>query len=254
MSVSDRLARASALVVGAGGLGSPAAIALAASGVGRIGIVDDDAVERSNLARQILHRTQDVGRPKAESAGERLRTLAPGAEITTHLSRLCAANVIALVVAYDLIVDGSDNLATRLMVNDACVLERKPLVSGGILRFYGQLLTVMPGAGPCYRCLTGPAPLESRAPDCQQAGVLGAVAGFIGMLQAGEAVRILSGMAPAYASRFFSADLWEAKFETIPVEKDPECLVCGDAPVIRSVDAAWYQGGPAAREGAIASN
>ena len=112
----------------------------------------------------------------------------------------------------------------------------------------------MPGTGPCYRCLTGPAPLESRAPDCQQAGVLGAVAGFIGMLQAGEAVRILSGMAPAYAGRFFSANLWEAKFEAIPVRPDPECLVCGDAPVIRSMDAASYRSGSAVREGAISSS
>lgn len=252
MSVAERLAESSALVIGAGGLGSPAAIALAASGVGRIGIVDDDAVELSNLARQILHRTQDMGRPKAASAGERLRALAPGAEIETFSSRLCAENAVSLVSAYDLVVDGSDNLATRLMVNDACVLEKKPLVSGGVLRFYGQLLTVMPGAGPCYRCLTGPHPLESRAPDCQQAGVLGAVAGFLGMMQAGEAVRVLSGKAPAYAGRFFAADLQEMKFEAIPVKRDPECLVCGDAPVIRSVDAAFYRSGYSSREGAVA--
>lgn len=255
MRVSERLARASVLIVGAGGLGSPAALALAASGVGRIGLVDDDSVDLSNLARQILHRTADLGRSKVESGAERLGAFSDRVRVKTHRFRLEAGGAASLVEGYDAVVDGSDNLPTKFLVNDACVLAGRPLVAGAILRFFGQLLTVLPGESACYRCLFGGVPPEGSAPTCQEAGVMGAVAGFIGMLQAGEAVRILAGRAPAWAGRLFTADLWSGSFGDVRVARDPGCAVCGESPAITSLspEAYRYPGEGARRDEAEAA-
>jgi adenylyltransferase/sulfurtransferase len=226
MSLAERLARSSALVVGAGGLGSPAALALAASGVGRIGLADEDRVDLSNLTRQILHRTADVGRPKVDSGAERLRALAPGVQVAAHRTRLGTSEAASLVAGYDVVVEGSDNLETKLLVNEACLQEGKPLVMGAILRFFGQVLTVLPGKTACVRCLYGGATGALLA-SCGRAGVLGAVAGFIGMAQAAEALRLLAGRPPAWADRLLTADLWRNAMGTVALRPDPLCETCG---------------------------
>ena len=225
--LSPGLAGTSALILGAGGLGSPAALALAASGVGRIGIVDDDAVDLSNLARQILHRTEDIGRAKVASGKERLLALAPKVEVRTYPVRLSDENAAEIIRGYGVVLDGSDNLAARLSMNDACVLEGRPLVTGGILRFFGQLMTVIPGKTPCYRCVFGALEGGREGPSCAEAGVFGAIAGIIGMAQAGEAVRILAGFAPAWAGKLATADFWKRKFGATKLKNDPSCPACG---------------------------
>jgi molybdopterin/thiamine biosynthesis adenylyltransferase len=227
MSTESPLLRSSALIVGAGGLGSPASLALAASGVGRIGLVDDDVVDLSNLARQILHRTADLGRPKVESGAERLRMMTPGVVVDTHRLRLDDKNAGEVICQYDVVVDGSDNLATKLLVNDACILQGRPLVTGGILRFFGQVLSVIPERTACYRCVFGNISPDQEGPSCGEAGVFGGVAGMIGMIQAGEAIRILSGLPPAWGNRLLAADLWRGKFDRIELSRDPDCAVCG---------------------------
>ncbi len=233
--MSARLAASSVLIVGAGGLGSPAALALAASGVGRIGLIDDDEVDLSNLARQILHSTSDVGRAKVDSGRERLLALAPGVRVETRALRAQPGNLPEIISDYGVIVDGSDNLPTKLMLNDACVLGGKPLVTGGILRFFGQLMTILPGETACYRCVFGRVPFGREGPSCGEAGVFGAIAGVVGMAQAGEAVRLLAGQRPAWAGRLLTADLWRGKFGVISLRKDPECLVCGASASITSL-------------------
>jgi adenylyltransferase/sulfurtransferase len=233
--LTARLVASSALIVGAGGLGSPAALALAASGVGRIGLIDDDEVDLSNLARQILHSTGDVGRPKVDSGRERLLALAPGVRVETHALRARPGNIREIIAEYGVIVDGSDNLPTKLMLNDACVLEGKPLVTGGILRFFGQFMTILPGETACYRCVFGRVPFGREGPSCAEAGVFGAIAGVIGMAQAGEAVRLLAGQCPAWAGRLMTADLWRGKFGAISLKKDLECPVCGVSASITSL-------------------
>lgn len=227
MVLTRSLSDASALVLGAGGLGSPVALALAASGVGRIGIVDDDAVDLSNLARQILHRTEDVGRAKVASGKERLLALAPAVNVRTYPVRLTDENAAELIGGYGVVLDGSDNLAAKLSLNDACVLEGRPLVTGGILRFFGQLITVIPGETPCYRCVFGALEGGQEGPSCAEAGVFGAIAGIIGMAQAGEAVRILAGLSPAWAGQLATADFWNRKYGVMKVKNDPSCPACG---------------------------
>lgn len=240
MTRKSALAASSVLLVGAGGLGSPAALALAASGVGRMGLVDDDVVDLSNLARQILHRTVDLGRPKVESATERLKALQPGMRVDAHRCRMDAENTSALIAEYDVVLDGSDNLATKLLLNDACVLSRRPLVTGGVLRFFGQAMTVIPGKTACYRCVFGGFPGGDEGPSCAQAGVMGAAVGVIGMAQAGEVVRLLSGLAPAWADRLLLADLWSGRFHQIALARDPDCPLCGIHPAIRSLERKHY--------------
>ncbi|HBK78925.1 MAG TPA: adenylyltransferase [Nitrospinae bacterium] len=229
LNFRERLAGESALVLGAGALGSPAALALAASGVGRIGLVDDDLVDLSNLARQILHRTADIGLSKVVSGAERLSQLAPSVKVDTYPIRLGADKASGIVSRYGVVIDGGDNFRTKLMLNDACVRGGRPLVTGGILRFNGQLMTVVPGCTPCYRCVFGGRDSEEDGPSCGEAGVFGAVAGLIGMAQAGEAIRILSGLRPAWAGRLLMADLWRGKFDAIDLNREPDCPVCQKA-------------------------
>lgn len=237
----ERLLRSSALIVGAGGLGSPAALYLAAAGVGRLGIVDSDQVELSNLHRQILHTARGIGQSKAEAARAPLEALNPDVQVTAYPVRLTAENVERVLSDYQVVVDGSDNFPTRYLLNDACVLSKKPLVHAGIVRWEGQLFTILPGQGPCYRCLFAEPPPPGVVPGCAEAGVLGAVAGVVGTLQAMEALKLLLGAGQPLVGRLLIYQGLMATFREVPVRRDPACPVCGDHPTIRGfVDYAQF--------------
>jgi adenylyltransferase/sulfurtransferase len=223
------------LCVGAGGLGSPVSMYLAAAGVGTLGIVDDDFVDVSNLQRQILHMTRDVGRPKIESARERLKGINPEIRVETHASALSSANALDLVSRYDIVVDGSDNFPTRYLVNDACVLARRPYVYGSIFRFEGQASVFAADGGPCYRCLYPEPPPPGLVPSCAEAGVLGVVPGIIGTIQATEALKLILKAGETLVGRILILDALGMKFREIRLERDPECPVCGDHPTIREL-------------------
>jgi molybdopterin/thiamine biosynthesis adenylyltransferase len=224
--------RASVLVVGAGGLGSPVAFYLAAAGVGKIGIVDDDVVDVSNLQRQILHTTRDVGRKKVESARETLLALNPHLTIVPHDVRLNATNIRDVLKEYDLVAEGSDNFPTKFLVNDACVMTGTPLSMAGIFRFSGQILTVIPGAGPCYRCLIPQPPPPGAIPSCQEAGVLGAMAGAVGVMQATEILKLILGKGEVLSGRLLLFEALQMRFEPIEVKRNPECPICYETPSI----------------------
>ena len=226
-----RLLDARVLVVGAGGLGSPAILYLAAAGVGTIGVVDDDTVDLSNLQRQVLHATERVGRAKVDSAAQAVATLNPDVRVVPIRARLDKDNIRAILADYQAVADGSDNFPTRFLVNDACRLEGRTLVSAAILRFDGQLSTFRPG-GPCYRCIYREAPPEGQIPTCAQAGVLGAVAGTLGALQATEVVKELLGIGETMAGRLLIYDALAVTFRTVRVRRDPGCPLCGDHPAI----------------------
>lgn len=234
-----RLREARALVVGAGGLGSPVILYLAAGGVGTIGIVDFDRVSLSNLQRQIAHRTVDVGRQKTESARDAAQALNPGVQIEAHSERLTAANALALIGRYDVVADGSDNFATRFLVNDACFFAKKTLVSAAVTEFDGQLATYKPHAGdyPCYRCLFAEPPPPGSAPSCSEAGILGAAAGVMGTLQALEVMKEIIGVGETLAGQLLIYDALSTRFRTVRVRRDPACVLCSEHPTIR--DLAW---------------
>lgn len=228
-----RLMAGSVLVVGAGGLGSPAALYLAAAGVGRIGLVDADAVELSNLQRQIAHATPDVGGRKTASAAAAIRALNPDVEVVEHDLWLDASNAADVIAPYDFVIEGVDNFPTKFLVNDACVLADKPFCHGGILRFQGQLMTYVPGRGPCYRCAFKQPPPEGAVPSCSQAGVIGAVAGVIGSLQALEAVKYLADVGELAVGKILTYDAFFGDFDEIQLpDREPNCAVCGDNPTI----------------------
>lgn len=231
-----RLAHASVLLIGAGGLGSPAALYLAASGVGRIGLIDADRVDRSNLHRQVLYGEADIGRPKVEAARQRLTGLNPEIEIVPHPEWFGADNARGLISAYDLVLDGSDSFETRYLVNDACVLEGIPCVSASVSSFEGQLLTILPGGGPCYRCVFPAPPPATLAPNCAEAGVLGVTPGLLGVLQATEALKLFLDIGEPLIGRLLLADTLTMRFRRIEVERDPECPVCSASGEIRSMD------------------
>jgi adenylyltransferase/sulfurtransferase len=223
-----RLLNSSALVVGAGGLGSPIIQYLAAAGVGRIGIVDGDVVELSNLQRQVVHGTADVGRSKAVSAAEFIGALNPDCRAEVIAERLTAGNTRQFVGGYDVVLDGSDNFPTRFLVSDACWLEGVPLISGAVLRFEGQLLTVLPGgASPCYRCYVPEPPPAGIIPSCREAGILGAVVGVIGTLQAVEALNLLLGFEVSLADRLLIYEALDCSFTKAIRGRDPDCALCG---------------------------
>ncbi len=222
-----KLLAAKVLLVGAGGLGSPAALYLAAAGVGTLAIIDDDTVDPSNLQRQVLHATDRVGSPKVESARETINALNPDVAVVAHQTRLTKANVLDLVRPYDLVVDGSDNFATRYLLNDACVLLGKPNVHGSIFRFEGQATTFVPAAGPCYRCLFPTPPPPELAPNCNEAGVLGVLPGTIGLLQATEALKLIIGVGDLLVGRLLTYDALAAEFRTLMLSRDPDCPICG---------------------------
>jgi molybdopterin/thiamine biosynthesis adenylyltransferase len=250
-----KLMDASVLVIGAGGLGSPLLLYLAAAGVGRIGVVDDDVVDLSNLQRQVMHDTARVGDPKVESARDAIARVNPEVRLEPHRMRFTAANALALIAQYDLVADGSDNFATRFLVNDACHLAKKPLVSGAILRFEGQLSTFKSGvrgksgvpgtqAAPCYRCIFPEAPPAGLIPTCAEGGVLGAVAGAIGSLQATEVIKELAQIGDSLSGWLLIYDALSTTFRKVRVKRDPACALCGDAPTIRDLSAHANSQGP----------
>ncbi|HEV8613383.1 MAG TPA: molybdopterin-synthase adenylyltransferase MoeB [Gemmatimonadales bacterium] len=222
-----RLKHSRVLLVGAGGLGSPLALYLAAAGVGQLGLVDFDAVDLTNLQRQILHGTRDVGRSKLASARDRIADLNPHVRLETYETRLSAANALELLTGYDLVVDGTDNFATRYLVNDACVLLGIPNVYGSIFRFEGQASVLATPAGPCYRCLFRSPPPAGLVPSCAEGGVLGVLPGLIGMIQATEALKLLLGAGEPLVGRLLLVDALTMEFRTVRIRKDPACPACG---------------------------
>jgi adenylyltransferase/sulfurtransferase len=229
-----KIRAASVLVVGAGGLGSPLALYLAAAGIGRLGLVDDDAVSLSNLQRQILFRTADVGRPKVEAGADALKALNSGVRIDVHAARLTADNVMALIAGYDIVADGSDNFATRFLLNDACFFAKTPLVSAAVTEFEGQLATYKGYAPdlPCYRCLFPAPPPPGTVPNCSETGVLGAAAGVMGSLQALEVLKEVAGLGAGLAGKILIYKALNTEFRTVRVPADPACPLCGNAPTI----------------------
>jgi sulfur-carrier protein adenylyltransferase/sulfurtransferase len=228
-----RLKAARVLCIGAGGLGSPAALYLAAAGVGTLGVVDFDRVDLSNLQRQILHGTKDVGRTKLESAHDRLRDINPEIELSLHECRFSSANAQQIVTDYDVIVDGSDNFATRYLSNDVCVFARKPNIYGSVFRFEGQTTVFAPHLrGPCYRCLFPEPPPPDTVPNCAQAGVLGVLPGVIGTLQAIEAIKLILGIGEPLTGRLLHFDALKMHFRELNLRRDPQCPVCGENPTI----------------------
>jgi adenylyltransferase/sulfurtransferase len=233
-----KLSRARMLIIGAGGLGSPAALYLAAAGVGTLGLIDGDVVDLSNLQRQILHTTATLGHPKVESGRQMLGALNPDITIKTYKENLSAENILRLLPDYDVILDGSDNFSTRFLVNDACFFAKKTLISGSIFRFEGQLTTIKAHAGyPCYRCLYPEPPPAGLVPNCQEAGVLGVLAGTIGVLQASEAIKEVLGIGETLADRLLIYDALEMKFRKVSRPKDPDCRLCGPHPTIKDLSA-----------------
>ena len=231
----ERLRAARILIVGAGGLGSPAALYLAAAGAGTIGLVDYDDVDESNLQRQILYGTPDVGRPKLDAAAARLRALNPHLSVQRHDAPFNAANGAALVAAYDIVLDGSDNFPTRYLVNDACVMAHVPNVYGSVLRFEGQAAVFAAPGGPCYRCLHPEPPPDGLIPSCAEGGVLGVLPGVIGTIQATEAIKLVAGIGEPLIGRLLLYDALRMRFRTIALPRDPDCPVCGDRPVIHDL-------------------
>jgi sulfur-carrier protein adenylyltransferase/sulfurtransferase len=216
------------LLLGAGGLGSPAALYLAAAGLGTIGIVDDDVVDESNLQRQVIHDTTRLGAPKTESARQSIEALNPDVEVVEHRARLASDNVLDLIEGYDIVVDGADNFPTRYLLNDASVRMRKPVVSASILAFDGQLSTFVPYEGPCYRCLYPVPPPAELAPSCGAAGVLGVMAGVMGLLQANEVIKLGAGIGEPLIGRLLLYDSLGTRFTELKVRRDPECPICGE--------------------------
>ncbi|HEX8757762.1 MAG TPA: molybdopterin-synthase adenylyltransferase MoeB [Steroidobacteraceae bacterium] len=227
----ERLKSARVAVIGAGGLGSPAALYLAAAGVGALGLIDCDRVEISNLQRQVLFDTASIGRLKTEAGRERLLALNPDITVVAHTLTLRAQNVLEVLRDYDVVLDGTDRLTTRYLVNDACVLLGKPLVSAAIHRFEGHAMTYLPGRGPCYRCLF-PSAEEGAVANCAEAGVLGVLPGVLGAIQATEAVKILTGIGEPLAGRLLTYDALELRFLELPVGRRADCAVCGEHPTI----------------------
>ncbi|HSN67745.1 MAG TPA: molybdopterin-synthase adenylyltransferase MoeB [Thermoanaerobaculia bacterium] len=231
----EKLKQGSALVIGAGGLGSPVALYLAAAGVGTIGIADFDRVEESNLQRQIIHGTASVGHPKLASAAARIRDLNPHVEIEEHGARLDSSNALEILGRYDLVIDGTDNFPTRYLVNDAAVLLGKPNVYGSIFRFEGQASVFSSEGGPCYRCLYPEPPPPALVPNCEEGGVLGVVPGIIGSIQATEALKLLLGVGKTLAGRLLLFDAARMTFREIAVRRNPACRVCGDEPTVTTL-------------------
>src|SRR5437764_5647495 len=235
MTGQRKLKAASVLMIGTGGLGAPVGMYLAAAGVGRMGLVDFDVVDASNLQRQIIHGTKDVGRPKIASARDRIQDINPHVEIETHETRLSSENALRLFVNYDVIVDGTDNFATRYLVNDACVLTGKPNVYGSIFRFEGQASVFWAARGPCYRCLYPEPPPPGLVPSCAEGGVLGVLTGIIGAIQATEAIKIILGAPDIMVNRLLLFDAWRMRFRELKLRKNPDCPVCGEHPTIKQL-------------------
>jgi molybdopterin/thiamine biosynthesis adenylyltransferase/rhodanese-related sulfurtransferase len=231
-----KICSASVLCIGAGGLGSPIAMYLAAAGIGKIGIVDFDTVDYSNLQRQILHTDADVGRSKAESAKETIRGINPHCEVVIHNTRISSENALDLIRPYDIVVDGTDNFPTRYLTNDACVILKKPNVYGSIFRFEGQASVFAPHlGGPCYRCLYPEPPPPGMVPSCAEGGVLGVLPGIIGCIQAAEILKLAIGKGSSLVGRLLLFNALDMKFRELKLRRDPQCPVCGDHPTIKEL-------------------
>ncbi|MBX2822858.1 MAG: molybdopterin-synthase adenylyltransferase MoeB [Rhodothermaceae bacterium] len=231
----ERLKESSALLVGAGGLGAPLALYLAAAGVGRIGLVDFDTVDVSNLQRQVLYGVEDIGRPKLEAAKERLQGINPHIQIEVHEVALTSENALGIISQYDLVADGTDNFATRYLVNDACILTGRPNVYGSIFRFEGQVSVFGAPDGPCYRCIYPEPPPPGMVPSCAEGGVLGVLPGMVGTLQANEAIKLLLGIGEPLIGRLMLVDALSMKIREWKVPRDPECPVCGEHPTVKEL-------------------
>ncbi len=227
-----KISQGKVLVIGAGGLGSPALLYLAAAGVGTIGIADGDVVDLSNLQRQVIHFTDDVDNPKVLSAKEKINNLNPDVNVITYQEMLTAENILDIINEYDFILDGTDNFPAKFLINDACVFAKKPLSHGGILKFFGQTITINPWESACYRCLfIEPPPLDA-VPSCSQAGVIGIMAGILGTIQANEAIKFILGNGELLTNRLLTFDALASKFREVPLNRNPECPICGENPVI----------------------
>jgi adenylyltransferase/sulfurtransferase len=227
-----KLSQAKIFVVGAGGLGSPVALYLAAAGIGTIGLIDSDVVDLSNLQRQILHHTPDVGRSKVLSAKEKIYALNPEVTVETYEDRFTASNALELIKPYDIVIDGVDNFPTKFLINDACYFADKPLVHGGILRFDGRVFSIIPKKSACYRCIFKEPPPAGLVPSCQEAGIIGVVAGVIGTIQATEAIKLILGIGQPLTDRILDFDAQKTSFREIKTKRNPKCPLCGDKPEI----------------------
>lgn len=239
----EKLLAARVLVLGAGGLGSPVAAYLAGAGVGTLGLVDSDEIELNNLHRQILYTTEEIGQQKALAAENRLKKVNPDIKIIPHVLRLTSMNILEIIKDYDIIVDGTDNFPTRYLVNDACVLAKKTLVHGAFFRFEGQAMVIKPFEGSCYRCLFSEPPPPGSVPSCQEAGVLGALAGVIGLIQATETLKLILGIGEPLIGRLIIFNALEMGFRKVKVPRDKNCPVCGEHPTVtKLIDYEWFCG------------
>ena len=228
-----KLMNAKVLIIGAGGLGAPCAMYLAAAGIGTIGIADADEVDLSNLQRQIIHQTADVGKPKVQSAKETMEAMNPDVKVITYHEFITSENILDIIKDYDFIIDGTDNFPAKFLINDACVMAKKPFSHAGIIRFRGQLVTYVPGQGPCYRCVFKEPPPKDAVPTCKQAGVIGAMGGVIGSLQAMEAVKYILGVGDLLTGYLLTYDAIKMEFRKVKLPTDTHnCAVCGDHPTI----------------------
>jgi len=236
-----KILNAKVVIIGAGGLGSPTAYYLAAAGVGKIGIVDSDKADLSNLQRQILHFTKDVGRLKTESAQEKLTAINPDCEVVPHTIRINAKNVLDIIGEYDVVINGSDTFPTRYLINDACIISKTPLFEGAVIGFSGQVMTILPYESACYRCLYEEPPPPGLVPSCQEAGVMGATPGVIGLIQATEVVKWILGRGKLLTNRVLIYSGLDMEFNELPVARNPKCPVCGDQPSIKELREDTYQ-------------
>jgi len=234
-SGQQKMLEARVLLLGAGGLGSPAAYYLAAAGIGNLGIVDFDRVDLSNLQRQIIHSTERIGMLKTESAKKTIKALNPDVNVTLYNERLDSSNIMNLIEGYDYIVDGSDNFPTRYLVNDACIMRNKTLIHGSIYRFEGQVTVFKPGDGPCYRCLYPEPPPPGMVPNCQEGGVLGVLAGVIGNLQVVEVLKLVLGIGKTLVGKLIIYDALNTEFRNLRLRKDENCPICSEKPTIKEL-------------------
>ncbi|HEY3347045.1 MAG TPA: molybdopterin-synthase adenylyltransferase MoeB [Nitrospirota bacterium] len=234
-----KLLASSVLVVGAGGLGSPIALYLAAAGIGRIGIIDGDVVDLSNLQRQVIHHTADIGKPKVVSAKEKIALMNPDVQVDIYQEMAASANLPGILKGYDFVIDGTDNFAAKFLINDACVLLGKPYSHGGILQFDGQTMTVVPGQSACYRCIFGKPPERDAIPTCSQAGVIGVLPGVLGTIQATEAIKYILGKGELLTNRLLTYSALSMHFREVKLSRNPKCPICGEEPTITELADEW---------------